>query len=164
MNDFVVTRVIVTRAPFSSPNSHHRGWHPAYTTYMQTEISKRISISRVYMRFIKYTNLHQKCKRDLNKIFSHQIKNRKVSSKLSKLFENCLKCRILIFQFWHLPPIFVLLKLTYLVTLFDRKLQVTIFGIFNKVFSTQNVNVASFARNVEWDFFCDFQTLCSLLL
>ena len=43
-----------------------------------------------------------------------------------------------IFQFWHFPPIFVLLKLTCLVTLFDRKLQVfknspkwTIFGIFN---------------------------------
>ena len=26
--------------------------------------------------------------------------------------------------------------------------------------STQNVNVARFARNVEWDFFYDFQTLC----
>ena len=26
--------------------------------------------------------------------------------------------------------------------------------------STQNVNVARFARNVKWDFFCDFQTLC----
>ena len=26
--------------------------------------------------------------------------------------------------------------------------------------STQNVNVARFARNVECDFFCDFQTLC----
>ena len=26
--------------------------------------------------------------------------------------------------------------------------------------STQNVNVARFARNVRWDFFCDFQTLC----
>ena len=63
--------------------------------------------------------------------------------------------------------IFVLLKLTYLVTLFDRKLQVfknspklTIFGIFNELLSTQNVNVARFARNVECDFFGDFQTLC----
>ena len=28
-------------------------------------------------------------------------------------------------------------------------------------FSTQNVNVARFARNVKCDFFCDFQTLCS---
>ena len=27
-----------------------------------------------------------------------------------------------------------------------------------KVLSTQNVNVARFARNVKWDFFCDFQT------
>ena len=55
-----------------------------------------------------------------------------------------------------------------LVPLFDRKLQVlknlpkwTIFGIFNLLLSTQNVNVARFARNVEWDFFCDFQTPCS---
>ena len=30
--------------------------------------------------------------------------------------------------------------------------------------STQNVNVTRFARNVEWDFFCDFQTLCSYWL
>ena len=27
----------------------------------------------------------------------------------------------------------------------------------NILFSTQNVNVARFARNVEWDFFTDFQ-------
>ena len=36
----------------------------------------------------------------------------------------------------------------------------TIFGLFNELLSTQNFNVARFARNVEWDFFCDFQTLC----
>ena len=55
---------------------------------------------------------------------------------------------------------FVLLKLTCLVTLFDRKLQVfknspklTIFGIFDNLLSTQNVNVARLARNVEGDFF-----------
>ena len=40
------------------------------------------------------------------------------------LFENYSKCRISIFEFWHFLPIFVLLKLTCLVTLFDRKLQV----------------------------------------
>ena len=34
------------------------------------------------------------------------------------------------------------------------------FGIFNELLATQIVNVARFARNVEWDFFCDFQTLC----
>ena len=36
------------------------------------------------------------------------------------LFENYSK----VFEFWRFPPIFVLLKLTCLVTLFDRKLQV----------------------------------------
>ena len=46
-------------------------------------------------------------------------------------------------------------------TLFDSKLQVfkpewTIFGIFNQLLSTQNVNVARFARNVECDFFGRF--------
>ena len=80
------------------------------------------------------------------------------------VFENRPKCLIWNFQFWNFPPIFVLLKLTCLVTLFDRKLQVfknspkwTIFGIFNLLLSTQNVNVARFARNVDWDFFCDFK-------
>ena len=65
----------------------------------------------------------------------------------------------------NFPPIFVLLKLICLVTLFDCKLQVfknspewTIFGVVNQLLSTQNVNVARFARNVEWDFFCDFQS------
>ena len=47
----------------------------------------------------------------------------------------------------------------------DRKLYVfknspksTIFGIFNDFLATQNIDVACFARNIEWDFFCDFQT------
>ena len=40
------------------------------------------------------------------------------------LVENCSKCLIWIFDFWHLPLIFVLLKLTCLVTLFDCELQV----------------------------------------
>ena len=36
--------------------------------------------------------------------------------------QNYSKCRIWSFEFWHFPSIFVLLKLTCLVTLFDRKL------------------------------------------
>ena len=40
------------------------------------------------------------------------------------LFENCSKCRIFNLDFWHFPPIFVQSKLTYLVTQFDRKLQI----------------------------------------
>ena len=39
------------------------------------------------------------------------------------LFENHPKCCIWIFEFWHFPPIFVLLKLTCLVTLFDSGFQ-----------------------------------------
>mgnify|MGYP006863930545 CR=1 FL=1 len=81
----------------------------------------------------------------------------------------CLKItQNVAFEFWYFSPIFVLLKLTCMVTLFDRKLQIpknapkwTIFGISNWLSSTQNVNVAHFARNVEWGFFCDFQTTWS---
>ena len=40
------------------------------------------------------------------------------------LFENYSKCRIWIFEFWHFPPIFDLLKVACLVTLFDRRFQV----------------------------------------
>ena len=73
------------------------------------------------------------------------------------MFENYSNCRIWIFQ---------ILKVTCLVTLFDHKLQIykkspkyTIFGIFNQLLSSQITNVARFARNVECDIFCDFQTL-----
>ena len=70
------------------------------------------------------------------------------------------------FEFWHFPPIFILLILTCLVTLFDLKLK----G-FQKLATMDNFwrfwltfvrskCVARFARNVEWDFFCDFQTPC----
>ena len=71
------------------------------------------------------------------------------------------------FQFWHFPQIFVQSKVTPLVTLFDRKLQIfknspkwPLFGIFNQLLSTQNGNIARFARNVKCDFLGDFQTLC----
>ena len=53
-----------------------------------------------------------------------------------------------------------------LVTLFERKLQVfknsPFFAIFTELLSTQNVNVASFPRNVKCDFVSDFQTLWAL--
>ena len=75
---------------------------------------------------------------------------------LTLLEKNSLKMSHLNFSILAFSPFFVLLKLTCLVTLFDRKLQVfkkspkwTILGIFNQLLSTQNVNVARFARNVE---------------
>ena len=71
----------------------------------------------------------------------------------------------LIFSIWYFQFLSSYLKVTCLVTLFDRKLQglkkspkLIIFGNFNELLSIQNVNVARFARNVEcisltlWDF------------
>ena len=70
------------------------------------------------------------------------------------MFENVtFELSILAFSTNFCP---ILLKLTCLVTLFDRKLQVFYifpklvhFGIFSELLSSQNVNVARFARNVE---------------
>ena len=86
------------------------------------------------------------------------------------VFENHSKCLIWVFQFRHFPLIFVLLRMTCLLTLFDRKLQIfrifnksTFLGIFNDLLSTQNANVIRFARKVEWYFFCNFQPPCHFL-
>ena len=49
-----------------------------------------------------------------------------------------------------------LLKLS---QIFKNSQILIIFGIFKEFLSTQNVNVARFARNVECDFLADFQTL-----
>ena len=48
----------------------------------------------------------------------------------------------------------------YLMLAFSTNFCSTKISMFNELISTQNVNVALFARNVEWDFFCDFQTPC----
>ena len=49
---------------------------------------------------------------------------------LCTLFENYLKCRIWLFKLWYFPLIFVLSKLTFLVTLFDRMLHARQNGTF----------------------------------
>ena len=41
---------------------------------------------------------------------------------------------------------------------FQKIAKLTILGFFKELLSTQNVQVARFARNVEWDFFCYFQS------
>ena len=76
--------------------------------------------------------------------------------------------KLLKMSHWNFS-IFVVEKLTYLVTLFYRQIRVfpdspklTILGSFNELLSTPNVNVARFARHVEWDFFCDFPALCAI--
>ena len=72
------------------------------------------------------------------------------------LFKNHPKGLIQIFEFWHFPQFFVILKLTCLVTLFDRKLQVfktssklTIFWLLTNFSPLKNVNVARLASNVK---------------
>ena len=78
------------------------------------------------------------------------------------MFENYSKCRILAFF-----TIFCTIKSDLSgntvwpqASGFQKLAKLTIFGIFNELLSTQNENVARFARNVEWDFLNDFQTLC----
>ena len=57
------------------------------------------------------------------------------------------------------PPIYVQLQLTCLTVSFSfsKSRQIVLFDIFNELLSTQKINVARFARNVERDFFWDFQ-------
>ena len=69
-------------------------------------------------------SLHQKIIKTFNWILL-------VSCNYIKVFENHLKCRIFVFQFWHFLPIFVLLKLTCLVTLFHILKKWTFSGTFN---------------------------------
>ena len=84
------------------------------------------------------------------------------------MFENRSKCRTLYFPILEFSTNFCPIKSDlsgYTIWLQECKLQVfkkspklTIFGIFDQLLSTQRVNVARFARNDEWDFFCNFQT------
>ena len=45
---------------------------------------------------------------------------------------------------------------------FQKLSKLAFFGIFNELLSSQNVNVARFARNIECDFLGNFQTLCCI--
>ena len=59
------------------------------------------------------------------------------------------------------PPVYLPWNEHLVTIVFKNSPKWTIFGDFDKLLSTQNVNVARFARNVEWYFFfCDFQAPC----
>ena len=102
----------------------------------------------------------------LNSVTRQVIFNRtKIGRKKPKL----PKMSYLTYLIFAFSTTFCPMKIDCLATLFDRKLLVSknspkwiIFGIFHQLLATKNVNVARFARNVEWDFFCEFQTLCFL--
>ena len=82
-------------------------------------------------------------------------------ARITVVFENHSKCRISGFQIWHFPPIFVPLKVTYLVTLFDCKFfqNLTIFGIFKYIFPTQNATFDLFNFGIFHQFLSFLVTL-----
>ena len=96
--------------------------------------------------------------------------DRKKRSLRRKLFFSCLVLAtlLLVTVVWEaFSTNFYPLKFKCLVTLFDRKHHASktcqnwsFLAFFHGILSTQNVNVARFARKVECDFICDFQTPC----
>ena len=78
------------------------------------------------------------------------------------MFKACSQClkitQNVAFEFGHFSPIFGLLKMTGLVTLLDY--QIELFKKTFLAFCPLKMYLARFARDAEWDFFCDFQTLC----
>ena len=72
---------------------------------------------------------------------------------------HCLKTNV-VFEFLAFSTNFCPFKIDLSGNTVFKKL--TIFAIFHELLSTQNVNVARFARKVECDFICDFQTPCYL--
>ena len=91
---------------------------------------------------------------------------------ISTLFENYSKCRIWIFGILEFFTNFCPIKIDLpgntvwpQASGFQKLAKIDIFWHFLlPLLSTQNVNVARSARNVECDFFCDFQTLCCTIL
>ena len=102
-------------------------------------------------------------KDDILYVISQAWKFGKIKVNYSQPLTDCLKItQNFAFPFFNigiLLQFYVLLKLTCLVTLFNPP-KLSIFGIFNAFLSPQNINVARFARNVEWYIFWDFQTPC----
>ena len=73
-------------------------------------------------------------------------------------FKKLLKCLVWILAFsTNFCPIDIDLSGN---TVWPQTHQNEHFCIFNILLSTQNVDLTRFACNVEWGFFCDFQTLC----
>ena len=80
------------RAPFSSPNSHHRGWHPAYTICKQKyqsglasrEFIWDLSNTLTYIRNANVTSI---------KHFPITLKIEKFPQNSQNCLKNCRKCR-----------------------------------------------------------------------
>ena len=105
---------------------------------------------------------HSKQKKLAKKWLACSLKIDEKSHFPSTLFENYLKCHIWIFDVLTFSTNFCPLKTDLTgntvwpqASGFQKLAKWDHFGNFNELLSKQNVNVA---RNVEWDFFCDFQT------
>ena len=83
-------------------------------------------LSPVFRVWYQYRFTFYKITQTIRVSWILQIWKFKVSQNpiFSTMLGNYPKCRKWILQFWHVPSIFVLLKVTCLVTLFERKLQV----------------------------------------
>ena len=103
---------------------------------------KRISRQCRTKHILNYSTMFENASK-MSHFLKKISKNRKING--TTVFENHLKCLIRIFRFWHFPPVFVLFKVTCLVTL----AKLPFFGIFNEL---ENGNDATLNR--------DFQTLC----
>ena len=115
----------------------------------------------------KIVNCHLCMQRGLESSRMNQEKNTCATSTpyVYTLFENYSKCRIWIFFILAFPTNFCPIKTDLSGNTFwpqasgFQKLDHGPFLAFLINFcSIQTVNVARFARNVEWYFFCDFQT------
>ena len=84
---------------------------------------------------------------------------------IGTVFENPQKCRIIV-SILAFSTIFCPIKIDLSgntvwpqASIFQKLAKMTIFAFFNHPLSTRNLNVTRFARNDEWDFFLEFQTL-----
>ena len=134
-------------------------------TTLFTTIIKIVKFT-TFIKVTKFTKLITFTKTSSNSsprdYFSFYLKNGTNQVCTRTLFENQQKCGIWFLNLGIFHQ-FCLIKVGNTIwpkaSGFQKLAKLTIFGIFNEVLPTVKVNGARFARNVEWDFFCDFRTL-----
>ena len=94
-------------------------------------------------------------------LFQNDQKSHLIQCERCILFENHQKCLTCILQLWHFWPVKIYLSgntVWQQASYFQKLAKLIIYGIFNELLAS--LYVARFARNFEWDFFFNFQTLC----
>ena len=118
-------------------------------------------LSPVFRVWYQYRFTFYKITQTIRVSWILQIWKFKVSQNpiFSTMLGNYPKCRKWILQFWPIKSDLSGNTVWTQASGFQKLAKLTIFGISNELLFAHNVNVAHFARNLEWDFFCDFQTL-----